>query len=93
VCKTGHFYFAKNRTFSLCLDSETRILFSCYLDKESDIDLAIISPDFSGNRYLDSLKIIPFRRKIDNRIEPVPFKSGDFDDADPLGCRDKRNRP
>jgi len=20
VCKTGHFYFAKNRTFSLCLD-------------------------------------------------------------------------
>ncbi|MBU0574489.1 MAG: nucleotidyltransferase domain-containing protein [Candidatus Margulisbacteria bacterium] len=56
---------------------------------ESDIDLAIISPDFSGNRYFDSLKIIPFRRKIDNRIEPVTFKPEDFNESDPLAAEIK----
>ena len=42
------------------------------------------SDDFSGNRYLDSLKIIPFRRNIDNRIEPVTYKPDDFNETDPL---------
>jgi predicted nucleotidyltransferase len=52
--------------------------------EDSDIDIALVSPDFSGNRFVDSLKIIPFRRKIDSRIEPVPFKPEDFVDDDPL---------
>ncbi len=52
--------------------------------EDSDIDIALISPDFSGNRYFDTLKIIPYRRKIDSRIEPVTFKPADFDEADPL---------
>ncbi len=59
--------------------------------KDSDIDVAIISPDFSGNRYFDSLKIIPFRRKIDNRIEPVTFKPEDFEETDPLASEIKSN--
>ncbi|KAF0135053.1 MAG: nucleotidyltransferase [Candidatus Saganbacteria bacterium] len=59
--------------------------------KDSDIDLALISSDFSGNRYLDSMKIIPFRRKIDNRIEPVTFRPEDFDEIDPLAAEIKNN--
>lgn len=54
--------------------------------EDSDIDIALISPDFSGNRFLDSIKIIPMRRKIDSRIEPVTFKPEDFDESDPLAA-------
>ncbi|MFH0887405.1 MAG: nucleotidyltransferase domain-containing protein [bacterium] len=52
--------------------------------QDSDIDIAIISPDFSGNRYFDTLKIISMRRNIDCRIEPVTYKPEDFEDSDPL---------
>lgn len=52
--------------------------------QDSDIDIALISPDFSGNRYFDTLKIIPLRRNIDNRIEPVTYKPEDFEESDPL---------
>jgi len=49
----------------------------------SDIDIALVSPDFTGDRFKDSLKIIPFRRDIDIRIEPMPFRPKDFRD-DPV---------
>ena len=42
---------------------------------ESDIDVALISDAFTGDRLEDRRKIVPFRRKIDSRIEPIPFKS------------------
>ncbi|MEW6200518.1 MAG: nucleotidyltransferase domain-containing protein [bacterium] len=50
----------------------------------SDIDLAVISDDFTGDRFEDAIKIIPYRRKIDNRIEPMPYRSEDFNKEDPL---------
>ncbi len=40
---------------------------------ESDIDVALISDVFSGDRFKDRQRIIPLRRKIDSRIEPLPF--------------------
>jgi len=49
----------------------------------SDIDIALISPNFSGNRFNDRQKIIPFRRQIDVRLEPMPFRPKDFKD-DPV---------
>jgi predicted nucleotidyltransferase len=49
----------------------------------SDIDIAIVSPNFTGDRFKDSLKITPFRREIDVRIEPMPFSPKDFRD-DPV---------
>jgi len=58
--------------------------------EDSDIDLALISPDFSGNRFLDSMKIIPLRRRIDSRIEPVTYKPEDFSDTDPLVAEIKK---
>jgi predicted nucleotidyltransferase len=47
--------------------------------KESDIDVALVSEAFSGDRFEDRRKIIPLRREIDNRIEPLPFRPEDFE--------------
>lgn len=52
--------------------------------KDSDIDIAIISRDFQGMRFYDWKKIVPFRRNIDVRIEPIPYRPEDFTDSDPL---------
>ena len=58
------------------------ILFGSYakgiVKEESDIDVAVISEAFTGNRFDDRRKIVPFRRKIDNRIEPMPFRPERF---------------
>ena len=47
--------------------------------EESDIDVAIVSPVFTGIRFEDRRKIVPIRRKIDSRIEPLPFTPEDFE--------------
>jgi len=53
------------------------ILFGSYvrgsIKEESDIDVAVVSEAFTGDRFEDRRKIVPLRRKIDNRIEPMPF--------------------
>lgn len=46
--------------------------------EESDIDIALVSTAFTGDRFEDRRKIIPLIRKIDNRIEPIPFRPEDF---------------
>ncbi|HJX50680.1 MAG TPA: nucleotidyltransferase domain-containing protein [Candidatus Nanoarchaeia archaeon] len=46
--------------------------------EESDIDVALISTAFTGDRFEDRRKIVPLRRKIDSRIEPIPFRPEDF---------------
>jgi len=48
---------------------------------ESDIDVALISDAFTGDRFEDRRRIVPFRRKIDSRIEPIPFKPEDFNNG------------
>jgi predicted nucleotidyltransferase len=48
---------------------------------ESDIDVALISDAFSGDRFEDRRKIIPLRREIDSRIEPLPFRPEDFENG------------
>ena len=40
---------------------------------DSDIDLAVVSDDFTGDRFADRRRIVPLRRAIDSRIEPIPF--------------------
>ncbi len=57
---------------------------------ESDIDVALISDAFTGDRFEDRRKIVPFRRKIDNRIEPIPFKPEDFNNGGTLAEEIKR---
>ena len=57
---------------------------------ESDIDVALISDAFTGDRFEDRRKIVPFRRKIDSRIEPIPFKPEDFNNGGTLAEEIKR---
>ena len=57
---------------------------------ESDIDVALISDAFTGDRFEDRRKILPFRRKIDNRIEPIPFNPEDFNNGGTLAEEIKR---
>ncbi|MHB8836117.1 MAG: nucleotidyltransferase domain-containing protein [Candidatus Methylomirabilia bacterium] len=45
---------------------------------ESDIDLAVISEAFTGDRFRDRRRIVPLRRLIDSRIEPIPFDPRSF---------------
>ena len=45
---------------------------------ESDIDVAIVSDAFSGDRFEDRRRIVPLRRGIDSRIEPIPLTPEQF---------------
>jgi hypothetical protein len=49
--------------------------------EESDIDIALISDAFTGDRFEDRRRIVPLRRRIDSRIEPIPFRPEDFNDG------------
>jgi uncharacterized protein len=70
------------------INIEKAFLFGSYARKnaseDSDIDIALVSADFSGSRFYDRRKIIPLRRNIDNRLEPIPFRPEDFTMNDPL---------
>ncbi|MEA1901130.1 MAG: nucleotidyltransferase domain-containing protein [Thermodesulfobacteriota bacterium] len=52
--------------------------------KFSDIDVAVISSDFSEDRFEEGIKLARIAGKIDNRIEPIPFTIGNFVEDDPL---------
>lgn len=43
-------------------------------DQDSDIDIAVITDDFSGDIIEDTLKLMKIRRKVDIRIEPHPLR-------------------
>ncbi|MBI5376313.1 MAG: nucleotidyltransferase domain-containing protein [Candidatus Schekmanbacteria bacterium] len=61
---------------------EKALLFGSYVrgnaGKWSDIDVAIVSPDFSGIPFYDREMLIPFQLKTDSRIEVHPFRPEDF---------------
>jgi predicted nucleotidyltransferase len=52
--------------------------------KWSDIDVAIVSPDISDDRFEERLRLVKTSAVIDSRIEPVPFNPKAFVDEDPL---------
>lgn len=53
-------------------------------NKWSDIDIAIISPDFSDNPFEDRLLLMQLAATIDDRLESRPFKRESFNHNDPL---------
>ncbi|MCR4430359.1 MAG: nucleotidyltransferase domain-containing protein [Tepidanaerobacteraceae bacterium] len=63
-------------------------LFGSYVSgtftEDSDIDVAIVGDDFTGDPVEDMLKLMKIRRKVDKRIEPHPFKTIDFVLTNPL---------
>ena len=52
--------------------------------KWSDIDLAVISADFSSDLFAERLALMRLAAEIDDRIEPWPFRPESFDANDPL---------
>ena len=46
--------------------------------ENSDIDVALISDSFSGDGFQDRRKIVPLRRKINTKIESIPFNQESF---------------
>lgn len=43
---------------------------------DSDIDIAVISEDFTGDLIEDTMKLMRIRRKVNTRIEPHPLCKG-----------------
>jgi len=50
----------------------------------SDIDIAIVSPDFSDDLLKERLALMKLAIPIDDRIEAKPFNKKSFDPNDPL---------
>jgi predicted nucleotidyltransferase len=50
----------------------------------SDIDLALVSPDFSEDLYEERLILMRLAAEIDDRIEPKPFRPEMFTATEPL---------
>ncbi|MBC2694679.1 MAG: nucleotidyltransferase domain-containing protein [Desulfobacteraceae bacterium] len=63
---------------------EKVLLFGSYMKgtprEDSGIDIAVISSVFKGDRYSDR-RLIPLRRGIDSRIEPIPFTPEDYEEG------------
>ena len=53
-------------------------------NKYSDIDIAIISPDLTDDRFNERIRLMKIAGNIDSRLEPVPFNSNTFIQEDPL---------
>jgi predicted nucleotidyltransferase len=56
----------------------------------SDIDLAVISSDFSSDLFEERLTLLRLAAQVDDRIEPRPFTPEDFNDNDPLASEIRR---
>lgn len=50
----------------------------------SDIDVAIISPDFSHDLFEERVFLMKLALRLDDRIEPSPFRPEDFSLDNPL---------
>ena len=61
------------------------ILFGSYAsgkyEEWSDIDLAIVSKDFVGNRFEDRNKIRKITLQVNSDISPMPYRPEDFNDS------------
>lgn len=47
---------------------------------KSDIDVAVVSPNFGNDRQGERVNLMSLSQKIDTAIEPHPFSPQDFDD-------------
>ena len=52
--------------------------------RDSDLDVAIVSEDFSGDLTADLKSILPALKKSDAAIEPVFYRPEEFREEDPL---------
>ena len=53
-------------------------------DQWSDIDVAVISPQISDDRFEERVTLTKIAISVDDRIEPLPFNPAGFSEDDPL---------
>ncbi len=53
-------------------------------DNWSDIDVAVVSPQISDDRFEERVRLMKIALAIDDRIEPLPFNPGSFEQSDPM---------
>ena len=86
IVKKVKMFLLKLKESGVSVDSA--YLFGSYAkrrsSKFSDIDVAVISSDFSDDRFEEGIKLSVIAGQIDNRIEPIPFTPGSFVENDPL---------
>jgi len=79
-------YISVLRTGGVRLDGA--YLFGSYskgtADKWSDIDIALISKEFTGNRIKDRDKIRKYTLSVSSMIEVIPFAEEDFNEENPF---------
>ena len=67
---------------------EQAVLFGSYahgtFNDWSDIDLAIVSKAFEGERFQDKNKIRRIKLSISGDLEPIPYKPEEFNINDPF---------
>lgn len=67
------------------INIEKTYLFGSYANgtynEWSDIDLAIISDDFTGNTYQDKINLIDIIYSSGHDISPIPYKNKDFENS------------
>jgi predicted nucleotidyltransferase len=56
----------------------------------SDIDVAVISPDFQGDLFQERVMLMRLAAEVDDRIEPSPFTPEDFSPTSPLAAEIRR---
>ena len=54
--------------------------------EDSDIDIAVVADDFSGDSIEDTFRLMKTRRKVDLRIEPHAFMPSDFHAGNPFAA-------
>ena len=57
----------------------------------SDIDVAVISPDFSNDLFQARIALMQWAATIDDRLEPQPFTPDRFGPNDPLASEISHN--
>ncbi len=64
------------------------VLFGSYArgtnDKWSDIDIAIVSDNFVGNRYYDNEKIRKAKFATSFELEPLTYRPEEFNESNPF---------
>lgn len=86
VLETLYRFLEALRTYGIHVES-AYLFGSCARGTErkwSDIDVAIVSSDFSADRFEEGVRLMKLSSRIDSRIEPVPFRPSTFIDEDPL---------
>jgi predicted nucleotidyltransferase len=62
---------------------EKAILYGSFVSGDthsgSDLDLAIISPDFGKDRYEEGKRLFQMAWRVDPRLEPVPISSNSYE--------------